>query len=158
MCHYYLFEFEIFDSRVSMVLLLWLIYNANYFTLIISFKKARYLISKDQVTTKFCLFFFFPMLGARRPELITDAEHPVVLQGGYIFSSTALMYGHSNMNVCTNTYYTTGFIHYPASHGDKICSVGSISTEFLYMNTKIWLLKITDTLYYCIRLKTSSYL
>lgn len=98
------------------------------------------------------------MLGARRPELITDAEHPVVLQGGYIFSSTALMYGHSNMNVCTNTYYTTGFIHYPASHGDKICSVGSISTEFLYMNTKIWLLKITDTLYYCIRLKTSSYL
>lgn len=120
-------------------------------------KKPATLFQRIKLQQSF-VCFFFPMLGARRPELITDAEHPVVLQGGYIFSSTALMYGHSNMNVCTNTYYTTGFIHYPASHGDKICSVGSISTEFLYMNTKIWLLKITDTLYYCIRLKTSSYL
>lgn len=66
---------------------------------------------------------FFPMLGASWPELSTDTDYPAVFQEGYIFSAIALMYRHSNMNVCINTYYTTDFTHYPAPHDNKICSV-----------------------------------
>lgn len=91
-CHFHLFEFEAFgfislNSIAAMTNSSCQLFYSHYF-----FKESsHYLLSKDQVATKFsCVFWFFSILGASWPEISTDAEYFVALQEGYVSSANSL--------------------------------------------------------------------
>lgn len=147
-----------------MVLLLWLIHGANYFILVISFKKFPTIFfqrTKLQQSSGLVFVCLFSVLSASWPELSTDAEYFVAFQEGYVSSANSL-------DVQAQQY----FIHIPVTLQAwstiqflmtiKKKSVLQGTQQIFYTcTTRIWLLKkkITDTtisLHFC--LKISSYL